>query len=640
MLSQQVDGLLISAYSPEQQRQRDELIRLQPCVYLGSNHGDGCSFVEVDNENGACQAVKYLLRLGHRDICFLGGRQGSSTLAARLRGYYRMRKGSVLALLLLLPAVTAYLLNKFWVNKKSFVTVTGKPTQARKPIDEAHIKYPLFIFCMIVAAGILLFYGTVVFGSFVTTWGYNYTLTLSQYARALAYGLDSLKNSILLGLISALVGGMLGIVIAYITAKRHYYGRGFIEVSSVLMFAVPGTVLGISYVLAFNGKPLALTGTALILIIVFTFRNMRKIVCLLSALLLLILAAGCGASGGTSSASGSSSGGGSTGSTSADAELRLETLNVELPRTADNTAALAAALQEFPAALKTALAQSGVEVDSVHVTVGTSTSATCAALSAGGVDVAFLPSEDFTRYGEGLAGILGDGEGIPGGQVRICAASTERGKALATVAKEGEGLPWDELNGANWGVVKESEGSSVSLTAAASLWLWYEYEGNTVSDLSHARRRLIQQQETGVGGQRPDNFQPPLCAVGERAGLGVCQILHIKQREQLQRPFVGDFFLFPVGGHPEDAAPHGYIQKAAAPQERNRFTVSQYYEFCQLLRIFNSPIISRTASTRDTSTRDTSTKRRLRTAASVNRPIRAIRMDATKMASSSRATRF
>ena len=212
---------------------------------------------------------------------------------------------------------------------------------------------------------------------------------------------------------------------------------------------------------------------------------MRKIVCLLSALLLLILAAGCGASGGTSSATGGSSGGGSTGSTSADAELRLGTLKMELPRTADNTAALAAALQEFPAALKTALAQSGVEVDSVHVTVGTSTSATCAALSAGGVDVAFLPSEDFTRYGEGLAGILGDGEGIPGGQVRICAASTERGKALATVAKEGEGLPWDELNGANWGVVKESEGSSVSLTAAASLWLWYEYEGNTVSDLSH-----------------------------------------------------------------------------------------------------------------------------------------------------------
>ena len=67
---------------------------------------------------------------------------------------------------------------------------------------------------------------------------------------------------------------LLGMVIAYITAKRNYYGKRFIEVASVLMFAVPGTVLGISYILGFNSKPLALTGTGLILVIVFTFRNM------------------------------------------------------------------------------------------------------------------------------------------------------------------------------------------------------------------------------------------------------------------------------------------------------------------------------------------------------------------------------
>ena len=191
-----------------------------------------------------------------------------------ITGSYDMQKGSVLALLLLLPAVTAYLFNKYWVSKKSFVTVTGKPTQARKLIDEGHIKWPLFAFCMVVAAVILLFYGTVIFGSFVRTWGYDYSLTLDQYRKALAYGWDSLKNSMLLGLISAVIGGLLGMIIAYITAKRNYYGKRFIEVSSVLMFAVPGTVLGISYVLAFNTKPLVLTGTALILIIVFTFRNM------------------------------------------------------------------------------------------------------------------------------------------------------------------------------------------------------------------------------------------------------------------------------------------------------------------------------------------------------------------------------
>ena len=191
-----------------------------------------------------------------------------------INGTYDMRKGSVLALLMLVPAMVAFLLNKYWVNKKSFVTVTGKPTQARKMMDEPHIKWPLFIFCMLVAAVIILFYGTVVFGSFVQTWGYNYTLTLSQYAKALEQGWDSLQNSMVLGLIAALLGGLLGMVIAYITAKRTYYGKRFIEVSSVLMFAVPGTVLGIAYILAFNTKPLVLTGTATILVIVFVFRNM------------------------------------------------------------------------------------------------------------------------------------------------------------------------------------------------------------------------------------------------------------------------------------------------------------------------------------------------------------------------------
>lgn len=198
----------------------------------------------------------------------------SVEIYSTITGSYDMRKGATLSLLLLLPAVVAYLLNKYWVNKKSFVTVTGKPTQARKLIEEPHIKWPLFIACMMVGAVIILFYGTVVFGSFVKTWGYDYSLTTQQYSRALSYGADSLKNSMLLGVISAVIGGLLGMIIAYITAKRTYYGKTFIEVSSVLMFAVPGTVLGIAYILGFNNKPLALTGTAAILVIVFVFRNM------------------------------------------------------------------------------------------------------------------------------------------------------------------------------------------------------------------------------------------------------------------------------------------------------------------------------------------------------------------------------
>ena len=180
-----------------------------------------------------------------------------------ITGSYDMQKGSVLALLMLVPTMLAYLLNKYWVNKKEFLSPSrASPPRPASSSMSPHIKWPLFAVCLVVAAVIILFYGTVVFGSFVKTWGYDYTLTLDQYTRALQQGWDSLRNSIILGLIGALIGGLLGMVIAYITAKRDYYGKRFIEVSSVLMFAVPGTVLGIAYILAFNTGFLVLTGTA------------------------------------------------------------------------------------------------------------------------------------------------------------------------------------------------------------------------------------------------------------------------------------------------------------------------------------------------------------------------------------------
>lgn len=89
LLSQQVDGLVISACSPQSQERHASLLGDVPCVYLGSNHGPACSYVEIDNDRGAYEAAQYLCRLGHRQIVFLGGRSGSRTLEQRLDGYRR-----------------------------------------------------------------------------------------------------------------------------------------------------------------------------------------------------------------------------------------------------------------------------------------------------------------------------------------------------------------------------------------------------------------------------------------------------------------------------------------------------------------------------------------------------------------------
>ncbi len=89
MIAQRVDGMLISACSPASQEEHGALPGGIPCIYWGNNHGPHCSFVEADNARGAYEAAQYLVCLGHRKICFLGGRQGSRTLALRLEGYRR-----------------------------------------------------------------------------------------------------------------------------------------------------------------------------------------------------------------------------------------------------------------------------------------------------------------------------------------------------------------------------------------------------------------------------------------------------------------------------------------------------------------------------------------------------------------------
>lgn len=89
MLSQRVDGLLISACTAHSQETHTPLLRSVPCIYLGNNHGAACSYVEADNERGAYKASQYLCSLGHREIAFMGGRSGSRGLELRLDGYRR-----------------------------------------------------------------------------------------------------------------------------------------------------------------------------------------------------------------------------------------------------------------------------------------------------------------------------------------------------------------------------------------------------------------------------------------------------------------------------------------------------------------------------------------------------------------------
>lgn len=100
--------------------------------------------------------------------------------------------------------------------------------------------------------------------------------------------------------------------------------------------------------------------------------------------------------------------------------LRLESLSVEVSRGELTTEELARAVRELPEALKTALADRGVETETVTVSVGSSPSATAQAVGEGGVDLAFLPAEDLAALENPPRLLLtaGDGEGAMAAAVR------------------------------------------------------------------------------------------------------------------------------------------------------------------------------------------------------------------------------
>ncbi|MEO5511633.1 MAG: ABC transporter permease subunit, partial [Longimicrobiales bacterium] len=117
------------------------------------------------------------------------------------------------------------------------------------------------------------FYAVVAYGSVVRVWGVSGALTLSNYTNALHQAGGALSDSLLLAAVAAPVAAAIGMAAAWLLVRRSFRGRSLLGTLAMLMFALPGTVVGIGYILAFNTPPLQLTGTALIIIILFVFRG-------------------------------------------------------------------------------------------------------------------------------------------------------------------------------------------------------------------------------------------------------------------------------------------------------------------------------------------------------------------------------
>lgn len=191
-----------------------------------------------------------------------------------ITGMYNLPLGATLCMILLVPTLVAFLLLRYWVTRRSYVTVTGRPSTAGLRTTEPWVKWPLFATVSVLSGIILLFYGMLLYGSFTKLWGVNHALTLENFSYVFGTGLSYLVNTLKLAGVATPIGGILGVLIAYLVTRKRFPGRGTMDFLSMLNFAVPGIIVGIGYVIAFNTPPIILTGTATIIVLVFVFQRM------------------------------------------------------------------------------------------------------------------------------------------------------------------------------------------------------------------------------------------------------------------------------------------------------------------------------------------------------------------------------
>ncbi len=182
--------------------------------------------------------------------------------------------GAALSIMLLLPTLTAFLVQRYWVSKKSFVTVTGKPSSRLTELASPPVRIILALLVGMFVAIIIGLYGTIIAGCFVRNWGIDYTFTLENIVEALSRGKKAIGDTVTLAAIATPIAGILSMIGALILVRKTFFGKRVLEALLMTPFAIPGTLLGISYILAFNKAPLLLVGTAAIIIINYVVREL------------------------------------------------------------------------------------------------------------------------------------------------------------------------------------------------------------------------------------------------------------------------------------------------------------------------------------------------------------------------------
>lgn len=205
-----------------------------------------------------------------------------------ITGEYDVPGGAAYSVVLLVPALSVFLVQRYWVSRKNVVSVTGKPSGRAERITTPVLRIPILTIAVLTCVLVVILYATVILGGFVAILGVNNEFTLDHYRFVLqGIGSDAMFTTTLLALIATPIAGLLGMLIAWLVVRKLRRSAGVLDFVAMLGLSVPGTVIGIGYAIAFNTPTIyggrqwlpavaggsAMLGGAMAIVMVFVARS-------------------------------------------------------------------------------------------------------------------------------------------------------------------------------------------------------------------------------------------------------------------------------------------------------------------------------------------------------------------------------
>lgn len=168
-------------------------------------------------------------------------------------GQQNMPMGATVSILLLIPAIISFIVTKkIEKNQSSYINAKSTPYKIKK---NKYRDTAFYIITVAISLGILSVMATVILSSLISVWPYDLSFTLENFS--MKNSIDGIKpfiNSIVMSMLTAAIGTAFVFLFAYLNEKveKAPYLKSFSYFLSVLPMALPGLVLGISYVLFFN----------------------------------------------------------------------------------------------------------------------------------------------------------------------------------------------------------------------------------------------------------------------------------------------------------------------------------------------------------------------------------------------------